>query len=58
VTNLDYRSMLARYIHHVSEEEGVDFLDSRRGVCSDVQWTDEEWAEIQDLRTVEYHEDD
>lgn len=45
-----YRNLLVRYVRHVAMEEGVDFLDTRLGLGSDVEWTDEEWADLQALR--------
>lgn len=47
---VDYRALLAKYIEHVSDLEGVDFLRKmdRTGFSAD-RFTDDEWAELRRL---------
>ena len=44
------QALLARYIDHVGQCEGVDFLSHRTAHDSDTTWTDEEWATLQECR--------
>lgn len=44
---MDYRALLVKYIGHVSDEEGVDFLGTRH---DRYPFTDDEWTELQQLR--------
>jgi hypothetical protein len=44
-------SLLAKYIQHVGEAEGIDFIYScNDGMASDVKFTDEELATLERLR--------
>ncbi len=38
---IDFKLLLEKYIQHVKESEGVDFINSG-GSCSDVKFTPEE----------------
>lgn len=45
---IDYRALLSKYISHVGQEEGTTFLfDRPPSSYNDVEFTDEEWAELQ-----------
>lgn len=49
----NYRELLKKYIQHVGDSEGTDFLgDFARNDfgCDPDRFTDEEWAELQRLR--------
>lgn len=45
---MDFRSLLVKYIAHVGDTEGTDFLGARRRTSS---FTDEEWAALKTLAT-------
>lgn len=40
------RSLLAKYIEHVDQAEGSNFLGPYHRGDSDVEFTDEEWAQL------------
>lgn len=42
----DYKDMILKYMAHVGEYEGVDFI---QGYSNEDLFTDEEWAEMQRL---------
>lgn len=47
---MDYRELLRKYIEHVESCEGTTFLSEYyRGAPSDVEFTEEEWADLQRL---------
>lgn len=48
-----FRWLLMKYIRHVHEEEGTDFLRFRDGTLSEVEWTDEEWQQLRQLAGYE-----
>lgn len=48
---MDYKTLLSKYIEHVGGCEGETFIDASDywPSVSDVEFTDEEWAELQAL---------
>lgn len=55
---MDYRELLKKYIDHVGEEEGTNFLSHRGSWPDSVKFTDEEWAELQVLKVEPLKEDE
>lgn len=49
--SVNWRILFFKYVEHVSEEEGVDFLGTQyeyKGLGVNEKWcTDEEWSAIQ-----------
>ncbi|GAB2732410.1 hypothetical protein [Nocardioides pakistanensis] len=43
---VDYKALLAKYIEHVGDMEGVDFRSDHNRRDSAVVFTDEEWAAL------------
>lgn len=56
---MNYKQLLLKYINHVGISEGTTFLDnSHRSEWNDsVEFTDEEWAELQELDRVNFEQD-
>jgi len=51
IPQVDYRLLLEKYIEHVSQCEGIDFIDSVNvGMGSDVVFTDSELTSLTELR--------
>lgn len=47
---IDYRTLLRKYIAHVTDCEGIAYIADYRGhYMSDVDFTFEEWAELKRL---------
>lgn len=46
---MNFEELLRKYIDHVGQCEGVTFLSSRWAGDSTVEFSDEEWAELQRL---------
>lgn len=46
---VDYRFLLKKYINHVAVEEGTTFLNTRSAWPDSPEFTDEEWAALQQL---------
>jgi len=46
LSGMDYRALLVKYINHVGYEEGSTFLVHQG---HEIEFTDEEWAELQVL---------
>jgi hypothetical protein len=42
---MDYRALLAKYMDHVAEAEGIDFVDARGPEVADLD--PDEWAELE-----------
>lgn len=51
---MNHRQLLIKYINWVGDEEGSTFLDHRQAWLSDVEFTDEEWEELQRLEAIKY----
>ena len=49
---MDYRELLLKYIQHVKDCEGVEFIIDGSTALSDVDFTPEEWAELEALALV------
>jgi hypothetical protein len=49
--SIDYKALLEKYMRHVVDVEGVDYVDcvNERWSGSDVKFSDEEAAELQRL---------
>jgi hypothetical protein len=54
--SINHEALLAKYIEHVGDYEGSDFLSEgkREAYRGMPVFTDEEWAELQRLRDKEY----
>ncbi|MCY1304083.1 hypothetical protein D9M70_538250 [compost metagenome] len=51
---MDYEELLRKYIEHVRQSEGIDYLDRlNANYGSDVQFTDEEVSALQRLASAE-----
>jgi hypothetical protein len=48
---MDHRELLLKYIRHVKDCEGVDFI-TKGGDLSEIDFTPEEWAELEALALV------
>ncbi|MEN3329053.1 MAG: hypothetical protein V7638_3860 [Acidobacteriota bacterium] len=46
---LDYRNLLRKYIEHVQDCEGIDFIEFGQPPGATVRFTDAEWRELQQL---------
>lgn len=44
---MDYKALLMKYMQHVRDCESIDFVDPIGDFCSDVEFTDEEKAELE-----------
>lgn len=50
INKIDYKSLLKKYITHVLESEGTDFLDHHINSCySDVKFSKEEIGVLQKI---------
>jgi hypothetical protein len=48
---MDYRKLLLKYIKHVEECEGIDFLDT----TSNISFTEQELKELELLSEIDYY---
>jgi hypothetical protein len=50
---MDYKELLRKYINYVEDCEGVNFITDlpRKPPFVDVVFTDEEWAELEKIKT-------
>ena len=44
---MDYKALLMKYMQHVVSCESIDYVDHIGSYCTDVEFTDEEKAELE-----------
>lgn len=53
---VDHQKLLKKYLHHVQNCEGCDYVDTYQRHISDAEFTDEEWAELKKISGEVYCE--